>query len=387
MHIPVQAPREFTDHYRGRFDGGWEELQRARWVRAKEMGLVSADAPLPRMPAGSRKWDGLTPDERAIFARSMEVYSGMMEAMDHHVGRLVTHLKGTGQFENTVFVVTSDNGPEPSDPVHKTGMGLWMLTQGYSWNLEGLGEKGSLAYIGPEWAAAVSSPGSIFKFYSASGGIHVHLVMSGPGIRAGLRSAALTHVSDITPTILDLASVGRAAADDEVPMTGMSLRALLEGSEEGGRTDSEPLGIEVSGNAALFRGPFKIVRNSPPHGDRQWHLYHTFEDPGETHDLGASMPDVLAGMISAYEAYERRMGVLPLPEGYDVHGQIRLNVMSRLFRAHRLHLLVAFLATAVTTWALLRLRTGKPSRRAVEAAGNNGGNGKQQPTSSRRRKD
>lgn len=80
----------------------------------------------------------------------MEVYSGMIEAMDHRVGRLIDHIASRGELNNTVFVITSDNGPEPSDPVHEPWMDIWMSLNGYNWNLEGMGEPGSLGFIGPE---------------------------------------------------------------------------------------------------------------------------------------------------------------------------------------------------------------------------------------------
>jgi arylsulfatase A-like enzyme len=33
----------------------------------------------------------------------------MLEAMDFHIGRLIQHLKASGQYENTIFIVSSDN--------------------------------------------------------------------------------------------------------------------------------------------------------------------------------------------------------------------------------------------------------------------------------------
>jgi arylsulfatase/uncharacterized sulfatase len=341
VHIPVQAPKEFSDRYKGRFDRGWEVLQRERWERAKTLGLVPPDAPLASMPATARKWDSLSADEKRIYARSMEVYSGMLEAMDHHVGRLVTHLKDTGQFDNTVFIVTSDNGPEPSDPVHAPVMNLWMMTHGYDWQLDNLGEKGSLAYIGPEWAAAAASPGKLFKFYTSQGGLHVPLVMSGPGIKAGHRLTATTFVTDVTPTILELSGVGLEQSAEEVQITGKSLLPALSGASDVVRGPDEAVGTEVSGNAALYRGTYKIVRYAPPHGDNAWHLYDLSTDPGETRDLSTEKPELFASMQADYAAYEKRMGVLPLPPGYDVQQQVATNTIKKQISAYWWVLVIA----------------------------------------------
>ena len=40
VHIPVQAPREFTDRYLGRYDAGWTALREERLRAATSLGLV-----------------------------------------------------------------------------------------------------------------------------------------------------------------------------------------------------------------------------------------------------------------------------------------------------------------------------------------------------------
>ena len=60
-----------------------------------------------------KSWDKLSTDERAIEARGMEVYAGMLEAMDYHFGRVVNFLKDIGEYDNTVIIFLSDNGANP----------------------------------------------------------------------------------------------------------------------------------------------------------------------------------------------------------------------------------------------------------------------------------
>ncbi|MDP2259324.1 MAG: arylsulfatase [Caulobacter sp.] len=327
VHIPVQAPKEYSDRYKGRFDAGWEKLREDRAARARALGLMPADAAIRGLPDDARRWDQLTAEEKAIYARSMEVYSGMLEAMDAAIGRLMTHLEARGELDNTLFVVTSDNGPEPSDPVHVPGMGLWMKLNGYRWTLKGLGEKGSLAYIGKEWASALSAPGSRYKFYTSQGGIRVPLILSGPGVAAGTRVSSPAFVTDVVPTLVDL--VGARAQPDAVSMDGRSLRPVLTGAATATWGPDEPVGIEVSGNAALFRGDHKIVRDMPPVGDGQWRLYDLARDPGETTDLAAAQPALFKQMLADYAAYEVRVGVQPLPEGYTTQNQLMNNAMGK----------------------------------------------------------
>jgi len=327
VHIPVQAPARYSDGYRGRFDGGWEALRQARAERARQLGLLPEGAAVDGFSPDARDWDALPADERRMAARSMEVYAGMIEAADAAIGRLMQRLAARGELDNTLFVVTSDNGPEPSDPVHQRGMGLWMRLNGYSWRLEGLGGPGSLNYVGPEWAEALAAPGRRYKFYVSEGGIRAPLIVSGPGVAAGRRIGGLTFVTDVTPTLADFA--GARPTPGAPAMDGMSLRPLLEGGAEPVRGPDSPLGIEVSGNAALYRGDYKIVRDMPPLGDGRWRLYDIVRDPGETRDLSTADPGRLKAMLADYAAYEARVGVAPLPPDYNTQKQLTANVLAR----------------------------------------------------------
>ena len=327
VHIPVQAPKEVSDRYQGRFDAGWAAVRAARNERAKALGLIPADAPTVGMPDFARDWNKLTPEEKAIYARAMEVYSGMLESMDASIGRLMQHLQARGELDNTLFVVTSDNGPEFSDPVHAPGMDIWMALHGYAWKLKGQGEKGSLNFIGRDWAAALAAPSRLFKFYTTEGGLRVPLILSGPGVAPGQRIAAPAFVTDITPTLVDFA--GATAGPAGVSLDGRSLKPVLTGQAKTVRGADEPVGIEVSGNAALFRGHLKLTRVMPPLGDGQWRLFDLETDPAETKDLAKDRPELFQAMLKDYEAYEARVGVAKLPPGYTTQQQLMSNALDR----------------------------------------------------------
>ena len=332
VHIPVQAPREDSARYRGRYDQGWAALREQRFRRAQELGLVPAEATIGAAPPNARNWQDVASGERALLARSMEVHAGMLDSMDQHIGRLIAHLQEIGELENTVFVVTSDNGPEPSNPLAARGFEQWMHLNGYTRELDNLGERGSMVAIGPEFANATAGGGALFKFYTTEGGTRVPMIIAGPGVGAGLRADGFAYVTDIAPTLLDLARV--APTGDGVPVTGRSLSAVLRGEAQSAYGPEEPVGLEVSGNAALFRGDFKLVINQPPNGEGEWRLYNVRLDPGETRDLSTEMPDLFAQMQRDYEAYVQEMGVLPMPEGYNIHGQIETNTYARQFKRY-----------------------------------------------------
>jgi arylsulfatase A-like enzyme len=364
VHIPVQAPRTFTDHYKGVFDAGWDALRAGRSQRAQSMGLIPPEASPQAIPSNMRPWASLDPEERKLQAKSMEVYAGMLEAMDHEVGRLVAHLAQTGELANTVFFITSDNGPEPSAPGEQTGFPTWMRLNGYTRNIENLGERGSHNWIGPEWAAAVATPGHLFKFYATEGGTHVPLVVSGAGVKAGRRINTNAFVTDITPTILAMSGVS-AADGRSVSIDGRSLLPILRGEKQSVYGADDEVGIEVSGNAALMRGDLKLVRIGPPYGDGSWRLYDIARDPGETHDLSTERPRDFLAMKQGYSAYAQRNGVLPMPDGYAAERQVGTNTIARQLAQYgwmaALAAIAVLCALAFGLRFALRLRRGSRS--------------------------
>lgn len=364
IHIPVQAPREFSDKYRGVYDAGWEEIRRARWQRAREIGLIPPDAPLAEMHPLLTDWSSLEREQQALYSRRMEVNAGMLEAMDHHIGRLVQHLRDTGQYDNTLFIVTSDNGPEAARPTDSALMRAWLKLVGYdTQSLDTLGEKGSYSFIGPAWASAAASPSDLFKFYSGQGGLRVPLVMAGPGVPRGETHSGFSVLADIAPTVLEM--VGREA---DGAMTGRSMLPVIRGDREWVYPKDAAVGIETAGNAALFRGDYKLVRNLAPFGDGEWKLYDRVNDPGETRDLAAREPQLFATMRADYARYAKRHGVLEMPEGYQALEQVMTNSLPVVARNYWWVLVLVGGAVVVLLWLAwllwARVRPGPGSRRA-----------------------
>ncbi|MEQ8557508.1 MAG: arylsulfatase [Henriciella sp.] len=353
VHIPVQAPAEITAKYRDTYSDGWQALRERRWLKAKELGLIPHDANLESFRPEMRAWESLGEEEQQLYAARMAVNAAMLEAMDQHVGRLVEHLKAQGLYDNTVFVVTSDNGPEPTRGDNDWRLKLWMKFHGYNLDIEGIGEKGSWGFIGPEFAMAAAAPGDLFKFFGSEGGIHVPMIMSGPGVPQGVRQDARAQVTDITPTLLEMA--GAPAESEGVAMTGRSLVPLLSGSTNAVYGPDEPIAIEVSGNSALIRDDYKITRNQKPWGDASWRLYDIANDPGETTDLSAKRPDVMESMLAAYDDYAGRMGVLAVPEGYDSHKVLTRNTQMRQLKAYWWIFASAIIILIALIWGLWRL--------------------------------
>jgi arylsulfatase A-like enzyme len=356
IHIPNQAPAEYVAKYEARYGEGWRVQRQHRYQGAVRAGLIPAGTPMGPVPANVRDWETLSKDEQLLSARRMAVNAGMLEAMDSHLGRLIAHLKATGKYDNTLFVLLSDNGPEAGDPTTEPAFRLWMKSVGYSMDIKGLGGKGTFSAIGPGWASAAAAPGSLFKFYTAEGGTRVPLIVAGPGVEKTTTTRAFSIITDITPTLLDYAGV-KAAPAPAAPLIGRSLRPLLGGAAQTVYDAQTPIGMEAAGDAALYKGDLKLTRSAGPLGDPTWRLYDIARDPGETLDLTDQAPDQARAMLADYRAYAARVGVVEVPAGYTPDRQVAKAVLTRILEQFTLPLILAGLALlGLLVWLILRMR-------------------------------
>ena len=291
----------------------------------------------------------------------------MAEAMDFHIGRLMAHLKETGEYDNTVFVFMSDNGAEASDP-YALAVGRWWLDQNYNRDIDRLGSKGAYSVIGPHWARAATAPLNTYKFFAGEGGIRVPLIISGvpTKIKDKLPSIhhSLTHVNDIVPTLLDLANVlhpGTSYKGQTIyPLSGHSLLPVIAGNATRVRSPDEVLGYELSGNFALFKGDFKLLSNLSPVGDGKWHLYNIATDPGESHDLQHEMPELFQSMQADYAKWAKANGVLAMPPGYDPIQQVIINSLVFVYwPRYQWHLLALMVVLTLAVFGVWRRRRNK----------------------------
>ncbi len=334
-HIPVQAPDTDIAAYAGRYNDGWTALREARRAGAIAKGLMPPQVPIVTM-ATTGSWTAQTPAQRAQRAGAMAAYAGMATAMDREIGRLVSHLKASGDYDNTVFVFLSDNGGEAIDPM-SGGINRWSANHYYDQSTAQQGRRGSLTAIGSGFASAVVSPLKGYKFTASEGGIRVPLIIAWPGntaVTGGRVVAGFTYATDLAPTFLAMAGLPRGdshfGARTVEPMTGYDLMPLLTGAAGQVHPAGAALGYELSGNAALFKDDWKLVKNLPPYGDGGWHLFDIASDPGETHDRALAEPARFAALRADYTAFARRDRVLPMPDGYRAPRQIQMNALEHL---------------------------------------------------------
>jgi arylsulfatase len=324
VHSPFAAPDDWLDKYKGVYDKGYDAIRAERLERMKELGIVSKDTVLsPRLPT-IPAWDELTPEQKKRSARRMEVYAAMLANMDHHIGRLVDHLKQTGQYENTVVVFLSDNGAEPVElgtlveTVFSADAKKWFF-KNFDTRPENWGRKGSATDYGAAWAQVGSTPFRFYKAWTAEGGIRSPMIIAGAGVKnAGAIKPAVMHVTDLVPTFLELAGAKHPSETDKklAPLRGKSLTPLLTGKTESVRTEEDWIGEELFGNRMIRQGDWKISYiQKTAGGSGEWELFNLKTDPGETTDLSKQEPAKTKAMLALWEEYVAENGVILTDDG------------------------------------------------------------------------
>ena len=151
-HWPIQAPRRYIGKFEGRYAVGWDVIRRQRFERMKQLGIVAKDLSLPARYDIVPPWDSLSNEQKKQEAQLMAVYAGMLNNMDENVGRLVDFLKRIGQYENTMILFLSDNGPDPIDPLQVDFVRRWFDENGLSNSIENMGNADSMLAQGVKWA-------------------------------------------------------------------------------------------------------------------------------------------------------------------------------------------------------------------------------------------
>ncbi len=312
-HDPLHVPEPWLSKYRGRYDDGYEVLKANRATAAKRLGVVSDTAQMPERYHTLEAWDSLSKEQQALGSGGMEVYAGMVNNMDYHYGRVVKFLKDIGEYESTIVVFLSDNGPNPWESEDYPG------NRGSEWfaqfdnSLENLGHPMSHYAYGMGWGSASAGPLDLFKMTVGEGGIRSPMLIAGPGVKGGRQVAAFTYVWDVMPTILELAGIEHP---DEYRgkkverMRGKSLKDLLTGSTKAVYDENDLVGGEIMNGKWMRQGDFKAVSVAPPYGTGSWHLYNVVDDPGETRDLAKQQPEKLKELQAAWDRYAEDVGVV-----------------------------------------------------------------------------
>lgn len=329
-HAPHQAPKEYIDRYRGKFDDGWDKI-REQWLEnQKRLGIVPEDTRLSERNEFVKPWDELTDDEKKVYARYMEVYAGFLEHADAQIGKVVDYLEEIGVMDDTVIVLLSDNGASAEGGKNgrvnqEKSLNLLEETDNVALTLPHLEELGSSEYSNPHypvgWANAGNTPFQWYKSWVYSGGVKDPLIISYPrGIQArGEIRTQYLHVVDIAPTVLEILGVTKPSHIKGVPQKdyhGISFRYTFDAPDAQNRKHIQY--YEQTGNRGIWKDGWKAITNHIRTEDyitEEWELYHTDEDFSETVNVAEKYPEKLQELIALWYVEAGKYGVLPLGSG------------------------------------------------------------------------
>ena len=312
-HDPIHVPEPWLSKYRGQYDEGYEALKARRIAGAKRAGLIPKKAPAPAPHPKTKPWDSLSSEAKALESRTMEAYAGMIENMDYHIGRIINFLKDIGEYDNTIIIFTSDNGPNPwySEEYPDNAGSIWMRQ--FDNSLGNIGRPGSFVGIGIGWACASAGPLDYFKLTVGEGGIRTPLIIAGPGVKGTRQVESFAYVTDIMPTILEIAKLKhpeKYKGRNVEPIRGRSLTGVTSGVQKDIYAKDAVIGGEMINGKWMRKGNFKAVLVAKPYGSGTWKLYNVTEDPGETRDLSKETPAILEQLKAAWDQYAEDVGVV-----------------------------------------------------------------------------
>ncbi len=332
MHSPHQAPREYIEKYKGKFDMGWDRAREIILANQKRLGIIPADTKLTERIDEIPAWDSLDTDHKRLYTRQMEVFAAQMEHVDHQIGRIVAELKRIGELDNTLIFVTSDNGASGEGGLAGTFNETYVLNglqtpfEASMRYVDTWGDATTYPHYHAGWAMAGNTPFRYFKQSEHRGGQHDALVVHWPnGIKAkGEIRSQFHHISDIAPTILEAARLTVPEtyhAVKQKPMDGTSMMYAFDDASAPTRKKRQY--FEMFGNRAMWADGWKAVtlhaKRMPwevnvvqPFEEDEWELYHVSEDFSESTNLADKHPEKLQELIEMFDEEAWKYNVYPL---------------------------------------------------------------------------
>jgi len=343
-HAPHHAPKEWSDKYRGAFDIGYEAYREQVFQRQQALGILPEEAELspinPYIDRTSRDgktwpeldtvrpWEPLSDEEKRLFARMAEVYAGFLSHADNEIGRLLGYLEESGQLENTIIVIVSDNGasgeggPNGSVNENKLFNGLPDKIEENLAFLDDLGTPLTYNHYPTGWAWAFNTPFKLWKRYSNyEGGTADPMIVSWPAriTATGIRRQ-YTHAVDIVPTLyesLEIELPETLKGYTQFPLEGISFATSFD--DEAADTGKTTQFYSMGGTAAIWHEGWKAASLTPAAPDmwadyagQIWELFDTTTDPTECHDLAEQHPDKLRELVNLWWVEAGKYNALPL---------------------------------------------------------------------------
>ncbi len=343
MHAPHHVPREWADKYKGVFDDGYEAYRQRVLKRQIELGIVPPNTQLTRQDPDVAPWDNLSPDEKRLYARMMEVFAGFLEHTDHHIGRLIDFLENGGLLDNTLVMLISDNGASseggPTGSVNENKF-FNNVPEPLEENLKAIDDLGGPRYFNHYhwgWAWAGNTPFKRWKRETYRGGTGDPFIVHWPkGIQArGEIRSQYCHAIDMVPTVLqclDIEPPTEIRGVTQSPIQGVTFAHTLHDPHIPSKRHTQY--FEMFGHRAIYHDGWRAVCPVPGPSFREagaffgqmalteeklreldahgWELYHVAEDFSESNNVAEEHRDKLIEMIAMWYVEAGKYNVLPI---------------------------------------------------------------------------
>lgn len=328
-HSPHHVPKEMIDEYVPIFEKGWDVTRDERIARQKAMGIIPQDTVLPPRNPGVRAWTELNADEKRLYVRFQAAYAAMLTHTDQQIGRVIDTLETIGQLTNTIFIVMSDNGASQEGSHFGTmhqGRYFERAPMTLEQSIDKIDEIGETQWFNNYplgWAMAGNTPCKFYKQNTHGGGVRDPLVMHWPAgfdaSEAGTLRHQFHHVSDVSPTMLEVIGVGLPKVMngvDQMPLHGTPMTYTFAGASA--PTKKKVQHFEMLGHRGIVADGWKAVTLHLPRTTMDqdvWELYDLNTDFSETNDLATANPDKLRELEALWWEEAAKYKVLPVDDG------------------------------------------------------------------------
>ncbi|HUK02434.1 MAG TPA: arylsulfatase [Steroidobacteraceae bacterium] len=333
MHSPHQAPREWIEKFKGRFDQGWDKLREETFARQKQLGVIPKDAVLTPRPASLPAWDSLSATQKRVYARMMEVAAGQLAHADYQIGRIVDSLRKSGELDNTLVIyIQGDNGGSleslrGANNELQTLMGIEPTDAEIAQGIEQHGGRNAYGNYPAAWAWATDTPFQWGKQVASHlGGLRDGMVISWPNRikQVGQIRSQFHHVIDVAPTIYEAAGISAPQSVDgfvQQPIDGTSM--LYTFDHAGAASTRHEQYFEMLGNRAYYKDgwiasttpgvlPFDRSNTAVDPLTYGWELYDLRHDYSQSHDLAKQFPAKLAELKADFDTAARQYHIYPV---------------------------------------------------------------------------
>ena len=333
-HAPHHVPKEWIEKYKGKFDQGWDKMRELTLERQKKLGIVPANTTLAPKPADIKDWESLSPDEKKLFTRQMEVYAGFAEQTDYEVGRLITTIEELGVLDNTIVIfIAGDNGASAEGQMN--GMysemtyfsGVPETVPDMLKHYDDWGSPSTYPHFSAGWAVALDAPFSYTKQVASDfGGTRNGMIIQWPkGIKAkGELRSQFGHVIDIAPTVFEAAKIPAPKMVNGIeqdPIEGTSLAYTF--NDVSAAEQHKVQYFEMLGNRGVYQDgwfartihrPAWKLKPATTLQEDKWELFNTNEDFSLANDLAAQNPEKLKEMQALFMKEAEKYHVLPIDD-------------------------------------------------------------------------